>query len=229
MASKSPWETLNSTIIDCEKCSRLRTYCTQIAAAKKREFRTWEYWGRPIPGWGDPKARLWIIGLAPAAHGANRTGRMFTGDSSGRWLYRALHRAGFSNQPSWEQRDDGLVLTNVYISASVRCAPPENKPLPDEIQNCAPYLDEEFRLLKHAKVFLAAGAIAFKTIGDLLVRHGVEVPKPRSKFVHGAVYQWGEKTILVSYHPSRQNTQTGLLTEPMWNAIFEKAKILCGN
>jgi uracil-DNA glycosylase len=226
MPAKAPWNELSDEIIGCERCPRLRHYCLEIARVKKREFREWDYWGRPVPGFGDPEARLWIVGLAPAAHGANRTGRMFTGDSSGRWLYRALYRAGFANQPSWEKKGDGLVLKDVFISAAVRCAPPANKPLLEEIRECAPYLDREFALLKRAHVFLAAGALAFRAISDLLGRHGIPIPKPRSQFAHGAVYDWAEKTILVSYHPSRQNTQTGVLTETMWDNIFLMAREL---
>lgn len=196
-----------------------------MAREKKREFRNDDYWGLPVPGFGDRRARIFIIGLAPAAHGANRTGRMFTGDSSGRWLYRALYRAGFANQETGERRDDGLVLSDIYIGASARCAPPDNKPLPEEIANCEQYLDREYEILQ-PKLIIALGAIAFGTTCRLLLRHGVAVPKPKPKFGHGVLHEFAGRRVLTSFHPSRQNTQTGKLTEAMWDGIFERAKKL---
>lgn len=219
-------ERLNEKIVHCAKCPRLRRHCRAVAKEKKREFREWEYWGKPVPGFGDPSASLWIVGLAPAAHGANRTGRMFTGDSSGRWLYRALHLTGFANQPDATDRKDGLVLHGAYISAACRCAPPDNKPSPTEIRACEPFLDAEFQLLKKRRIILVLGQIAHKAVLDLLRREGSPVPSPRPKFGHGALHSLGEHTVLCSYHPSRQNTQTGRLTEQMWFAIFEKAREL---
>jgi uracil-DNA glycosylase family 4 len=216
-------ETLNREIVTCERCPRLREYCHKIAAKKKPEFSDWEYWGRPVPGFGDPRARVWIVGLAPAAHGANRTGRMFTGDKSGEWLFGALHRAGFANQAQSVSTHDGLKLAGVYISAAARCAPPDNKPAPEELRNCRAFLRREFGLFTRVKLFIALGAIGFKTTLDLLADVGAGVVTPRPVFKHGALYAVGERKILVSYHPSRQNTQTGLLTPEMWQKIFERA------
>jgi len=215
---------LEESIIGCTHCVRLTRYCQAITQKKKREFRDDDYWGRPVPGFGDPRAKLWIVGLAPAAHGANRTGRMFTGDSSGRWLYRALHQYGFANLAESTHRDDKLRLREVFISAAARCAPPDNKPLPEEILNCAPYLDAEWRLLTEVRLFLALGAIGFRATCDLMERNGVQFPKPRPKFAHGAEYRLGKHRLLCSYHPSRQNTQTGRLTDAMWKEIFKKAR-----
>jgi len=215
---------LKSNIISCERCPRLRTYCQDIARKKKREFRHWDYWGKPVPGFGDPKARVWIVGLAPAAHGANRTGRMFTGDSSGNWLYRALYQTGFSNQQKSESRDDGLKLRDIFISSAARCAPPENKPSPSELANCCAFLDAEFRLLQRVKLFIALGAIGFNTTCRLLERNGVTIARPRPVFKHGGWVDLGNLHILASYHPSRQNTQTGRLTEAMWIKIFRQAR-----
>lgn len=216
------FQELEHTIHACERCPRLRSYCEQIARVKKREFRADAYWGRPVSGFGDPKAAIWIIGLAPAAHGANRTGRMFTGDSSGNWLFAALHAVGLANQPTSTHRNDGLKLRSVFISAAARCAPPDNKPLPEEIQNCAGYLDTEWALLRRRKLILALGAISLKAIYTLGKRHGV-APARAPKFGHGILHEWGRERILCSYHPSRQNTQTGRLTREMWNAVFERA------
>lgn len=217
---------INHKIIHCTKCPRLITHCNKIAKLKKREFRENSYWGKPVPGFGDPKAKVWIIGLAPAAHGANRTGRMFTGDSSGNWLYRALYETGFSSSPIALRADDGLTLKNVYISASARCAPPENKPTLKEIANCAVYLDAEAKCLTNVRIYLALGKIAFDTILKFFARQGVKLPSPKPKFAHGAFYDLGKVAILCSYHPSRQNTQTGKLTEKMWLEIFKKLKKL---
>jgi len=213
---------LKKQIIACEKCPRLRRYCQKVAEIKKREFRDWTYWGKPVPGFGDPSARFWIVGLAPAAHGANRTGRMFTGDSSGNWLYRALYQIGLSNKAASLSSDDGLKLRDVFISAAVRCAPPDNKPLPEELNRCATYLDAEFEALKNVRVILATGAIAFRAVCQMLERKNIPLGRPKPKFKHGAYYDFGSKAVLCSYHPSRQNTQTGRLTEKMWQEIFTR-------
>jgi uracil-DNA glycosylase family 4 len=220
------FEELRRRIIHCERCPRLIPYCREIARVRKREFREQSYWGKPVPGWGDPKARLWIVGLAPAAHGANRTGRMFTGDSSGNWLYHALHATGFANQAEAVSIDDGLMLSDVYISSSARCAPPDNKPLPSELAACEPFLDAEFRLLKHRTLILALGNIALQAVLRLLARQGIAAGRPKPAFGHGAFHAIGPERILCSYHPSRQNTQTGRLTRSEWLAIFEKAREL---
>jgi uracil-DNA glycosylase family 4 len=217
---------LQKEIERCPRCPRLRKYCAEIAAAKKREFKEWSYWGKPVTGFGDPRARLWILGLAPAAHGANRTGRMFTGDSSGKWLYRALYQTGFASQETSESRTDGLRLRDAYISSSARCAPPDNKPLPEELKNCASYLDREFALLGRVTIFLALGNIGYQAILNLLARQGLAFPRPRPEFGHNRVYPIGPYQILTSYHPSRQNTQTGKLTEGMWLDIFERARTM---
>ena len=205
---------------------RLVPYRERIGREKKREFRDWDYWAKPLPSLGDPDARLLIIGLAPGAHGANRTGRMFTGDSSGRWLFRALHKAGFANQPSWQRRDDGLKLIGSYITAACHCAPPDNKPLPKEITNCSVYLDEELKYLKDVRVVIVLGKIAFDNYLKGLRRLDVALPKPLPRFAHNTVYQLGGKlpTLIASYHPSRQNTNTGKLTEPMFDAVFARAR-----
>jgi uracil-DNA glycosylase family 4 len=207
---------VNRAVVACERCPRLRDYCRRVAREKKREFREWTYWGRPVPGFGDPRARLLIVGLAPAAHGANRTGRMFTGDSSGSWLYEALHRFGFANQPHSQRRDDGLALRDCYVTAAVRCAPPGNKPTPAELANCRSYLQAELRLLRRVRVVVALGRIAHKA---WLKAAGWS----RQPFRHGAVARFPDGTILISsYHPSRQNTNTGKLTRRMWYAIFRR-------
>ena len=177
---------LHKSVIACTRCSRLRTYCTDIASTKRRAFADWTYWGKPVPGFGDPAAWLWIIGLAPAAHGANRTGRVFTGDRSGDFLFAALHRAALANQPTSVSHDDGLKLTGCYISATVRCAPPDNKPLPDEIANCAPYTDSEWELLRRKRVLLALGKIGWDAALTMAARKGCSIEKPRPSFSHGA-------------------------------------------
>jgi uracil-DNA glycosylase family 4 len=195
-----------------------------IARLKRRQYREWSYWGRPVPAFGDSSARLFVIGLAPAAHGGNRTGRIFTGDRSGDWLYAALHRYGFANQPQSTHKDDGLALKDCYIAAVVRCAPPDNKPTPSEFDRCRPYLLDELRLLKNIRVVVALGKIAFdqyiKACRDL----GYEVPSPQLRFGHGVVYRlpWGV-TLIGSYHPSQQNTFTGKLTASMFHEVFAQA------
>ena len=215
---------LNAAIVACEQCPRLRTYCEAVARAKRRAFRDQTYWGKPLPGFGDPNAHVLIVGLAPAAHGGNRTGRMFTGDRSGDFLYAALHRAGFANQSTSIARDDGLQLMGVYIAAAARCAPPDNKPTPEEFNNCRPYLIEELRLLKRARVVIALGKIAFDNVLLALNDRGTATPRPRPTFGHNVVYRLNDYTLIASYHPSQRNTQTGLLTPTMFDRIFKRAK-----
>ena len=208
---------LNRRIVDCERCPRLAEYIRQVGREKVRRFAGDKYWARPLPGWGDPNARLLIVGLAPAAHGGNRTGRMFTGDSSGDWLARAMHGAGFASKPESRTRDDGLVLTDAYITAAVRCAPPDNKPLPSEIAACSQYLAAELQILDRVEVVLALGKIGFDAYCRVAGLKGL-------KFSHAAQYRFGNKTLLASYHPSRQNTNTGRLTWQMWIGIFKTAR-----
>ena len=214
---------LNKRIIGCRLCPRLVPYLERVRKEKKREFRDWEYWAKPVPSFGNPNARLLIIGLAPAAHGGNRTGRVFTGDSSGRWLFRALHKAGFADQPTWQRRDDGLKLIDCYITAIIHCAPPGNKPLPSEIANCSFYLAEELHRLKRLRVVVALGHIAFVNY-----LRTANPPRPWPKFAHNTAHKLGPgfPTLIASYHPSRQNTNTGKLTEPMFDAVFARAKKL---
>lgn len=211
------WEALAARVVVCRRCPRLVAWRERVAREKKRAYRDWEYWGRPVPGWGDPQARLLIIGLAPAAHGANRTGRMFTGDQSGRWLYRALFKAGFASQPTWERRDDGLVLRDCYITAIVRCAPPANKPLPVEIRQCNPFLREELTRLTRVRVVVALGRLAFDTY---CATCGIAPPPA---FSHNRRYGF-QPELIASYHPSRQNTNTRKLTEAMLDAVFTQAR-----
>jgi len=211
-------------VVACRRCPRLVAHRERVAQEKVRRYRDDEYWGKPIPGFGDPNARLLIVGLAPAAHGGNRTGRMFTGDRSGDFLYRALHRAGFANQPWSRRRDDGLALYDCYITAAVRCAPPGNKPIPNELATCRPYLVEEIRLLRHVRVIVALGRIAFDAFLKAWVDVGRPLPIPRPAFGHGAMVKLPEGVwLLASYHPSQQNTQTGRLTPAMFQRIFDRA------
>jgi uracil-DNA glycosylase family 4 len=222
--SKQPaWETLNRKICRCRRCPRLIAHCRQIASEKRAAFREEDYWGGPVPNFGDPEARLLIVGLAPAAHGANRTGRMFTGDRSGDWLYRALHKAGFANQAEAKSRDDGLRLVDCAITATAHCAPPANKPLPDELAHCQPWFEQSIDLLP-VQGFLALGQIAWRAMVAEARRRGwYQGPMP--KFGHGAdVALAGERWLLGSYHPSQQNTFTGVLTEPMLDQVFQKAR-----
>ena len=217
---------LSRAIERCEKCPRLRRHCLSIAETKRRSYSGEKYWGKPIVGFGDSDAELVIIGLAPAAHGANRTGRIFTGDRSADWLYRALYKAGFSNQAHSVSKNDGLKLKNCFISCVVKCAPPGNKPSPAEIATCSQYLTKEIEFLAHAKVYLALGNIALQGVWPILKTQTQELPR-KPKFSHGGVSEFAPgKYLLTSYHPSQQNTFTGRLTEPMFDAIFTRAKTL---
>lgn len=212
---------LNEEIVACRKCSRLVKYREKVAREKRRAYREWEYWGKPVPGFGDAKAQLLVLGLAPAAHGANRTGRMFTGDRSGDFLYAALHEAGFANQPTSLHRSDGLQLTNAYITATCRCAPPDNKPLPREILNCRNYLEREIEILK-PKAILALGKIAWDGYLDILKQRGVIASRALYKFAHGAEAEIapGTPRLYGVYHPSQQNTQTGRVTPAMYAKVL---------
>lgn len=249
----SVWLNLTDEIITCRACPRLVAWREQVAQEKRRAYREWEYWGKPVPGFGDPAARLLIVGLAPGAHGSNRTGRMFTGDSSGDTLYTALHRAGFASQPISRYREDGLILSDAFITAVARCAPPENRPTPQEMAACRPFLLREWALLARVNVIVALGQIAFEHSLRLLRQHGFEsqaqakieevqtigpglqsagrVSRPL-KFGHGKSYLFSvanpgeQKHLLASYHPSRQNTQTGRLTQAMLDEVFAKARSL---
>ena len=216
---------LQDTISDCTLCLRLTHYRRKVAEEKVKRFKDWEYWGRPIPGFGDPKAQLYVLGLAPAAHGGNRTGRVFTGDRSGDWVYEALHAFGFANQPEAVHRNDGLRLKNCYVAAAVRCAPPANKPTKEEFETCRPFVVEELRLLRNMHVVVALGKIAFDEYLRTCQMAGHVVPTPRPKFSHGAEYVLPWKvTLLGSYHPSQQNTFTGTLTRPMFHSVFRRAR-----
>src|SRR5262245_55311699 len=212
-------------IVDCRRCSRLVQYREAVAREKVRRFRDWEYWGRPVPSLGPPDARLLIVGRAPAAHGGNRTGRIFTGDRSGDWLYRALHKFGFATQPTSTHRDDGLQLIDCYITAAIHCAPPDNKPLPSEFINCRPYLLEEMQNLKKVRVVVALGLIAFKAYFGARKQLGWKNPSPLPPFGHGLSVRLPDGiTGVSSYHPSQQNTQTGKLTEKMFDDVFRQAR-----
>ena len=217
-------EQLQETVIACERCPRLRAHCRTVAEVRRRAYRDWEYWGRPVPSFGDPNAEMLIIGLAPAAHGANRTGRMFTGDRSGDFLYRALYATGFASQPVSRSRDDGLKLHNTYISAAVRCAPPDNKPTREEIANCRGYLTTELKLLHRLKVVVALGRIAFDVYLSILREQGHEFRRSDAVFGHDREHQLGAPLVISSYHPSQQNTSTGLLTARMLQDVFERAR-----
>jgi len=240
MADRNPrWLTiLNNEVVACTRCPRLVVYREQIAREKRRAYRDWEYWGKPVPGFGDPNARVLIMGLAPGAHGSNRTGRPFTGDASGNFMYPILYEAGFASQPNAVDRNDGMKLTDLYITAAVRCAPPDNKPLPQELANCSTFLDREIAGLEKVKVVVALGKIGFdaylnyvKRLTHSSAKNAEEWGTPFSKkafvFRHGASYQLPDgKILLASYHPSNQNTQTGKLTREMFTEIFRQARML---
>lgn len=214
-----------SEIVDCRRCERLTLYREQVAKDKVRRFRDWDYWGRPVPSLGPTNARLFVVGLAPAAHGGNRTGRVFTGDRSGDWLYRALHRFGFANQPRSTDSNDGLQLIDCYITATVHCAPPDNKPTPEEFINCRPYFIEELERLKNMRVVIPLGSIGFKTYFAARRELGWKNPSPLPVFTHGGVALLEDGVSLISsYHPSQQNTQTGRLTEAMFDDVFREAR-----
>lgn len=217
---------LAQEIQNCHLCPRLRRHCINIARVKRAAYQQWDYWGKPVTGFGDENAKIWIIGLAPGAHGANRTGRVFTGDKSGEWLYRALYQQGWSNSAASQDREDSLQLQHVYISCVVRCAPPQNRPLPKELDLCFPFLEQEWNLLKHPKLVICLGKIAFEQMKILLQKYAQLANKPRWKFSHGAIFSLGDTQVLASYHPSQQNTQTGRLTPKMWTDIFKKASSL---
>jgi uracil-DNA glycosylase family 4 len=218
---------LNDRIIACRTCPRLVAWREQAAREKRPRYRDEEYWGRPVPGFGDPRARVLVCGLAPAAHGGNRTGRIFTGDRSGDWLYGALYRAGFANQPRSVRRDDGLRLTNCYISACVRCAPPANKPTPEERDACLPYLVAELRLLAHVHIVVCLGGFAWD--GALrAMRELGSSPSRKPRFGHGTEAVVGPYTLLGCYHPSQQNTFTGRLTEAMLDGVLQRSRALAG-
>ncbi len=226
-----PLEIVQAEVVACRRCPRLVAYREQVAREKVRRYREEEYWGKPLPGFGDPNARLLIVGLAPAAHGGNRTGRIFTGDRSGDFLYRALYRAGFTNQASSRHRGDGLALRDCYITAALRCAPPGNKPTPSELATCRPYLVEEIRLLHRMRVVVALGRIAFDAFLKAWKNDSRSVPVPRPSFAHGATTELpGGVFLLASYHPSQQNTQTGRLTSAMFQRIFTHVqRLLAGS
>ena len=225
-----PLQVLNEEIVACRRCPRLVRYREKVAREKRRAYRDWTYWGKPVPGFGDAHARLLIVGLAPAAHGANRTGRMFTGDRSGDFLYAALHKAGFANQPISLRRDDGLQLTGAYISATCRCAPPDNKPLPQEIANCRGYFEREMEIL-NPRAVLALGKIAWDAYLEILKQRGAIAPRALYKFAHGAEAEVapGTPRLFGVYHPSQQNTQTGRVTPAMYAAVLRRIRLFLEN
>ena len=226
LAFEEKWRQLNERVINCRLCPRLVEWRESVAATRKKAYKDWSYWGRPVPGFGDQQARILIVGLAPGAHGSNRTGRMFTGDASGVFLFSALHRAGFANQPTALNREDGLQLTDLFISAVCRCAPPDNQPTRAEMENCRPYLLEELDLLPRLEGFVALGRIAFDNVLDIYKRTGLDTSG--LTFGHGAFYRLGDNLpwLLTSFHPSRQNTQTGRLTVAMFDQIWQKSRQL---
>jgi uracil-DNA glycosylase len=222
MDSPGDLQALRGEVVDCRKCPRLVAHREATAREKRAMYASWDYWGRPVPGFGDPHAHLLVLGLAPAAHGGNRTGRIFTGDRSGDWLYGALWKAGFANQPTSMSQDDGLELTDAWVTAAVRCAPPDNKPTIVERDTCEPYLIREVALLPNVRVLVALGAYAWAAA----LRIFTPRPRPMPRFGHGAEAQVGAVTLLGCYHPSQQNTFTGKLTEPMIDAVFARAREL---
>lgn len=227
LAAPASLAELNEQIIACTRCTRLREHCLQMAATKRRAYLDWEYWGLPVPSFGDPQARVLALGLAPGAHGSNRTGRPFTGDGSGGFLYPVLYEAGFASQPEAVSRQDGMKLTDLWISSVGRCAPPGNKPTPEELRNCAPWLDEEMRLLARLRVVVCLGKIAFDGLLAWAQRAGLVASRFGYTFAHAAEYTLPNGlAVLASYHPSLQNTNTGKLTRAMLLAVFERAREL---
>jgi uracil-DNA glycosylase family 4 len=219
---------LEREIVECRRCPRLVAWREEVARTKRAAFAGEEYWGRPIPGFGDPQATVVVLGLAPAAHGGNRTGRVFTGDRSGDWLFAALYRVGMANQPLSRSRDDGLRLTGCWVAAAVRCAPPANRPTPTERDNCLPYAVAELELLEQARVIVCLGGFAWDAALRVMAQSGVTLPRPRPRFGHAAEAQLGGRTLIGCYHPSQQNTFTGRLTEPMIDAVLARARKLAG-
>jgi uracil-DNA glycosylase len=228
--SSGPLAVLEQEVISCRRCPRLVEHCTEIGRIKRRAYRDWEYWAKPVPAFGDPNARVLILGLAPGAHGSNRTGRPFTGDGSGVTLYRVLHRAGFASQPDSWSRDDGLRLVDAYITAAVRCAPPGNKPIPEEIRSCRPFVERELSSLPRLRVVVALGKIAFDVYLSILRDQGVIRSRAPFVFGHNRAHRMvpGLPVLISSYHPSQQNTSTGKLTEKMLLDVFRRAKKIAG-
>jgi uracil-DNA glycosylase len=228
-SSPSPLILFNQNVIRCQRCTRLRKYCEEIATSKRRAYRDWVYWAKPVPSFGDERARLLVLGLAPGAHGSNRTGRPFTGDGSGDFLYPVLYEAGFASQPNSVSRGDGLQLQDCWITSVVHCAPPDNTPKRSELANCSTHLDEEIRLLSNLRVVVCLGRVAFDSYLEHLARTGQAERKPRFKFSHGAEYGLpGGRILISSFHPSLQNTNTGKLTRKMFLDVFERARVLVG-
>ncbi|HLI94745.1 MAG TPA: uracil-DNA glycosylase [Candidatus Baltobacteraceae bacterium] len=229
-AAMGTFDLIQQTVVQCTKCRELRTYCSQVAVEKKKAYRDWTYWGKPVPAFGDENARVMLVGLAPGAHGSNRTGRMFTGDASGDFLYPALYRAGFATQPSAVSADDGMELHDCIITAALRCAPPQNKPTPQQLRRCFPYLLREMEALQRVQVIVGLGAIGTKAAIDMLKDSGYNVEPQRWNFGHGveilATKSKRRITVIASFHPSRQNTNTGKLTKQMFGTIFTRAKAL---
>ena len=223
----APLRALAARIVRCRACPRLVAWREEVARTKRRAYLAEDYWGRPVPGFGDPRARIALVGLAPGAHGANRTGRMFTGDGSGDFLYAALHRAALASRPASVSREDGLALTDAFVTAACRCVPPDNRPTPAELARCAPFLDRELAALPRLAVVVALGAIAWKAVLGAFARGGSAAPRPSPRFAHGAVVELpGAPALVGSYHPSRQNTQTGRLTPAMLDAALARAVAL---
>jgi uracil-DNA glycosylase family 4 len=223
-------DVLRRELVECRRCPRLVEWRERVSREKRAAFRSQEYWGRPVPAFGDPRARILVVGLAPAAHGANRTGRMFTGDRSGEWLYRALHRAGFANQAASTDRADGLRLHDVLVTAAVRCAPPANKPTPKERDACRPWLERELDAIGEPRVVVTLGSLAYTQTLRMLSDRGHSVPRPRPRFGHGVLVDLGGGlSVLASYHPSQQNTFTGTLTEDMFDAVWRRARELASS
>jgi uracil-DNA glycosylase family 4 len=217
---------LEAEVVSCRRCPRLVAWREEVARVKRAAYASEEYWGRPLPGFGDPEAAVLVLGLAPAAHGGNRTGRIFTGDRSGDWLFGSMWRTGFANQPTSVSRDDGLTLNGAYVTAAVRCAPPANRPTTEERDNCLPYLAREVALLESARVIVTLGSFAWDAALRTVRALGLEIPRPRPRFGHGAQVTVGRFELLGCYHPSQQNTFTGKLTEPMIDEVFERARRL---